>query len=233
MTQKRTTRMLSLLIAASFITSPLMAQGGPGGGGGGSGGGAGNAGGGSNFGGGPGIGGSGNGPSVGGGVNRFGGNQDGGSVNRFGGAPTQSAVIENESSYSYGAASARTEADFRRAVEAVNRAAYEEAIALLLRVVQRDPQDAEAYRYLGIAHQARGELQKAAEYFYRTMEIDPEHIPALENLGELYLALNKFEDAQAMLDEIRRLCAFGCEEEQMLATKIEDYEAGAGPQVIE
>jgi arylsulfatase A-like enzyme/Tfp pilus assembly protein PilF len=66
---------------------------------------------------------------------------------------------------------------------------YAEAIAPLEEYVDRDPYDPQYFSYLGLAYLATGEFKLAEKNLKKALEFDPELVPAMNNLGYLYLSL--------------------------------------------
>ena len=80
--------------------------------------------------------------------------------------------------------------------------------------------EADKYNLLGFTARKSGDLNSAAEYYRKALEINPKHIQALEYQGELYLQLGEIEKAKKNLEEIKTICWFICKEKKMLEEAI-------------
>ena len=80
--------------------------------------------------------------------------------------------------------------------------------------------EADKYNLLGFTARKSGDLNAAAEYYKKALEINPKHIQALEYQGELYLQLGEMEKAKKNLKKIKTICWFICKEKKMLEEAI-------------
>ena len=80
--------------------------------------------------------------------------------------------------------------------------------------------EADKYNLLGFTARKSGDLNAAAEYYKKALEINPKHIQALEYQGELYLQLGEIEQAKKNLEKIKTICWFVCKEKKMLEEAI-------------
>jgi Flp pilus assembly protein TadD len=115
--------------------------------------------------------------------------------------------------------------ELQQAEQMIEEGRYERAIGVLEDVVAEDPDNADAYNWLGYAHRNIGEYDQAVEHYERALEIEPEHLGALEYLGEAYLAMDDLGGAEAMLARLDSACWFGCEEYDELEQAIAEYRA--------
>jgi tetratricopeptide (TPR) repeat protein len=79
------------------------------------------------------------------------------------------------------------------------------ATRCLLKAVEIDCANADAYYYLGIVSAIKGELEDAAELFSHTLEIENEYIPALRDSTYVYLVMDKLNDAAERISKARAL----------------------------
>lgn len=117
---------------------------------------------------------------------------------------------------------------FRDVNKAIDRRAYDSAIALLRQLAEETPDDADVHNLLGFSHRKLGEYDVAFEHYQRALAIDPEHIRAHEYLGELYLQTDRLADAEAQLEKVDDLCSLFCKERRMLKKAIKEYKARNG-----
>ena len=80
--------------------------------------------------------------------------------------------------------------------------------------------EADKYNLLGFTARKSGDLNAAAEYYKKALEINPKHIQALEYQGELYLQLGEIVQAKKNLEKIKTICWFICKEKKMLEEAI-------------
>jgi Flp pilus assembly protein TadD len=115
--------------------------------------------------------------------------------------------------------------EVERAEGLIREGQYRQAIVVLEDVVAEDGDNADAYNWLGYAYRNVGEYDRAVEHYQQALEIDPDHLGALEYLGETYLAMDDLGGAEAMLARLDAACWFGCEEYDELEAAIAQYRA--------
>lgn len=86
---------------------------------------------------------------------------------------------------------------FEKALEAVHRADYRAAIAILSELVAEEPDNGEAWLRLGTCYLETRELGPAAEALARAVVTDPEGAPGYFFLGTAYGAAGDLERASA------------------------------------
>lgn len=69
---------------------------------------------------------------------------------------------------------------------------YESAINSLEKLLELNPNSAEAYGLLGNAFNKQGKHEKAIEMYHKCLEIDSTMLPVYENLGNAYIDAGKF-----------------------------------------
>lgn len=116
-------------------------------------------------------------------------------------------------------------AGYNRAVELIEDGRYQDGIDILESVVAENPNDADAWNYLGYAHRQLGDYDAALQHYRQALNLDPAHRGALEYLGETYLAMNDLAAAQEQLGRLGELCPSGCAEQLELARAIAGYQA--------
>lgn len=90
---------------------------------------------------------------------------------------------------------------------------YESALAA-------DPQNVAAYVGLGRAYEALGLPGKALGYYREALTIDPNNLAALEAQGSGLASKGFTQQAQAVLDRIRKLCRSECPPAHRLASTV-------------
>lgn len=98
-----------------------------------------------------------------------------------------------------------------------------DAVPILKDVLQSNADNADAHNFLGLAYRKLGEYDKSMEHYEDALALDSEHKGAREYLGELYLQLDQPDKAEQQLARLDRICAYGCEEYDMLQKAIEEY----------
>jgi tetratricopeptide (TPR) repeat protein len=79
------------------------------------------------------------------------------------------------------------------------------ATRCLLKAVDLDCADADAYYYLGVISAIKGEFEDAAELFAHTLDIKSQYIPALRDSAYVYLAMGKLTDAAEKISKAKAL----------------------------
>lgn len=103
---------------------------------------------------------------------------------------------------------------------------YTQALDVLGGVLQRHPQNADAYTYRGFAYHKLGDLKKARENYNRALIIDPKHLGANKYTASLYLAEDNLPKAMEQLQAILYVCAgMNCGEADELQNEINRYKS--------
>jgi Flp pilus assembly protein TadD len=101
---------------------------------------------------------------------------------------------------------------------------YAQALTLLEEIVRGDPDNADAWNYVGYSQRKLQRYAEAEESYKTALKIEPEHTGALEYLGELYLETDRPELARAQLQKLDKACFFGCEAYDELKEAIDSFE---------
>jgi len=109
--------------------------------------------------------------------------------------------------------------------KAVKAKDFGRALSLFKKVVRDDPENADAWNYIGFSHRKLDQLDRALPAYRKALAIDPDHRGANEYLGELYLATGNLGKARERLKRLDAICTFGCEEYDDLKRAIKAYEA--------
>lgn len=98
---------------------------------------------------------------------------------------------------------------------------YMQALDSVAKVLERHPQNADAYVYRGYAYQQLGDIKQAATNYKRALLIDPSHLGALKYMGDLFLIAGELPKAMEQLQAIRIVCgAQDCAEKAELEAAI-------------
>lgn len=115
--------------------------------------------------------------------------------------------------------------DYRKAVKAIKKENYAKAIDLLNSVVDKNPDNANAWNYMGYSLRNLERYDDALTAYEKALTLKPKHKGALEYLGELYLQMDQLDKARVQLDKLDDACFFSCKEYTKLKNKIAKHEA--------
>ena len=118
--------------------------------------------------------------------------------------------------------------DYAAGVAAIQSGQYDKGIELMKKVVAVEPKNADAYNYLGFAYRKKGDVAQASGNYETALKLNVNHKGALEYQGELFLKLNKMEDAMKNQARLQVLCPTGCAELRELDRAIADHKASGG-----
>lgn len=107
-------------------------------------------------------------------------------------------------------------AEAQAAIEAKNFAV---ALPILTRLTAEQPQNADAWNLLGYTNRKLAQYEPAGLAYAKALELNPQHLGALEYQGELFLELGEREKAEANAALLRKLCG-SCEELEDLETAL-------------
>ncbi|HEX6956617.1 MAG TPA: tetratricopeptide repeat protein [Ferrovibrio sp.] len=116
--------------------------------------------------------------------------------------------------------------NFTEGKKAIDNKDWAKAIPLFQAVVAKDNTNADAYNWLGYAYRNQGNYELSFANYSKALAINPRHRGAHEYLGEAYLKTGNLAKAEEQLNELDRLCIFGCAEYTELKKKIADYKTG-------
>src|SRR6266481_884307 len=117
---------------------------------------------------------------------------------------------------------AASDAEFRKALAEIKEKKYQPAIDRKMKIYTGTGADADLCNELGFAHRKLGHLDKSLTYYKEALELEPDHLEAHEYLGELYLMMNRPDDAKKELATLTKLCG-ACEQQKELAEAIGKY----------
>lgn len=118
------------------------------------------------------------------------------------------------------AAGGSSEPDFSQKLKTAERLIYKEnyaaAIKQLKEITKAEPDNADAWNFLGFAYRKSDNLEQASLSYEKALTAEPEHKGALEYQGELFIRLGDQDAAQRNLETLKQLCPSGCEEFDLL-----------------
>ena len=117
--------------------------------------------------------------------------------------------------------------EYDQATRLMDKQDYADAIRHLLRVNSVKQGNAEILNDLGYAMRMTGDYDTSLDYLQRAIARKPDLKIAYANLGQLFLAMHKPDDARQQLDALKKLCPDGCEEQDNLNQSIAAYDVAA------
>jgi len=107
--------------------------------------------------------------------------------------------------------------EYLNAEDLIKAEKYEKAIKALNKLLSETPDGytkADLYNYLGYAtrKQKNPDFELAEEHYLKALELDSDHIGALEYLGELYYETNRKDKAVEMLMRLKEVAGDESEE---------------------
>jgi tetratricopeptide (TPR) repeat protein len=82
--------------------------------------------------------------------------------------------------------------------------AYRESISAFVDAVTAQPTMYKSWYYIGLADHHLGNYDEALSAYTKVLELNPRHPDAIENRGEVFLALNQIEEAQSAYMDLFR-----------------------------
>ena len=98
--------------------------------------------------------------------------------------------------------------EYQKAENLINNKDFKSAIKILNDLISEDPNGytkADLYNYLGFAtrKQSNPDYELAENYYLKALELNNNHVGALEYLGELYFETDRRDEALVLLDRIK------------------------------
>ncbi len=105
---------------------------------------------------------------------------------------------------------------YKSAVAKVKQARYASAIEDLKKALKQNGKNADFWSLYGFAARKAGSYELAEKAYARALQINPDHLGALEYSGELYIETKRIEEARKSLKRLTLLCPQGCRERTLL-----------------
>lgn len=115
---------------------------------------------------------------------------------------------------------AKKSESYERGVAAVKAQNWSQAISQLQAAVKEDPNNADAYNYLGYSQRKSGNPAAAITSYKTALRLDDKHKGAHEYIGQAYLEMGDMANAKAHLAQLDQICFFGCAEYTSLKNAI-------------
>src|SRR5262245_35668723 len=116
-------------------------------------------------------------------------------------AQTASAAVSSQAGVPEGSA----EELHSRALALINEGKPADALPLLRRAVELNPDNPDYHHNLGVAHAHRGELDAAVACFRKALALKPEGTSALSNLGLALAQQGRLDEAVTAFEDCLRL----------------------------
>jgi Flp pilus assembly protein TadD len=137
----------------------------------------------------------------------------------------QAAGADSDSGESTGISIGALKGQIDQAKTMLREKRFDEAVPVLEGVISSNPDSAEAWNLLGYSMRKMKKFIPAEANYKRALEIDPNHLGALEYLGELYVETDRRDLARDMLSRLEKACAAGCGEVDELKAAISGYQS--------
>ena len=98
--------------------------------------------------------------------------------------------------------------DYKSAIKLIRSKDYDKAIRKLMTLTTASSSDftrADVYNELGFAYRKSDDFDNAAKYYKKALELDPEHLGAIEYQGEMYVDLGQKDNALSNLELLKTL----------------------------
>ena len=98
--------------------------------------------------------------------------------------------------------------DYKSAIKLIRSKDYDKAIRKLKTLTTASSTDftlADVYNELGFAYRKSDDFDNAAKYYKKALELDPEHLGAIEYQGEMYVDLGQKDNALSNLELLKKL----------------------------
>ena len=112
-----------------------------------------------------------------------------------------------------------------RGLAALDKSQLDGAKTLFEEAIVANPQNAEAYSYLGSVYARQNNNETASKYFTTALEIDPNLVKALGWGGKADLDASHLDSAEAKLMRLQRICGPSCAEYKMLSDAVTTYKS--------
>ncbi len=111
--------------------------------------------------------------------------------------------------------------DFKVGKKAIDEKNWQQAVESFTKVTQADPNNADAFSYLGFANRWLNRFPEAFAAYDRALSLNPEHKGALHYSGIGYLKTGQNDKALKQHERLQLVCP-NCEETAQLAKALAD-----------
>lgn len=124
--------------------------------------------------------------------------------------PAPSAAPSATPSQKPSTATKSVDSELAEVATMVYRKDFAGARAELMVINQQFPNNADVNNLLGYTSRKLKQYAASASYYKKALQIDPEHLDALEYQGELFITTKKISMAKANLVKLKKLCGVNC-----------------------
>src|SRR5215470_15592296 len=153
-------------------------------------------------------------------------NSGGGGGSRSSGGSSNSGGGGSPSTTTTTTSATSEAAQYRQASAMVDAKDYRGAMAILEKILAKDPRNADALNLMGYSSRKIGNGDDAEEYYGKALAINPNHLGANEYLGEYYLEEKNLKKAEERLTVLKKAC-HGCTEQKDLEAAIAKFKASS------
>ena len=118
-----------------------------------------------------------------------------------------------------------SQANLKAGIQAIAAEDYRTAVTELERAIVADPKNPDGYFRLAQTHRRLGNYRQALKYARLTLEIEPNHRPALLEQGHAQLDVGELEDAGETLEQLGARCDFSCDEYRALQRAVDAFKS--------
>jgi len=111
-------------------------------------------------------------------------------------------------------------------MEWINTGRIDEALVNLEQKAGMLPNDPEILTVYAYGLRKSGDFDKAEILYGQALDVDDDHLGALNYLGHLYVETGRVDEAKQILVRLDDACFFGCKEEDELEAMIETGSSG-------
>tara|TARA_B100001057_G_scaffold109458_1_gene107401 strand:+ start:477 stop:926 length:450 start_codon:yes stop_codon:yes gene_type:complete len=116
---------------------------------------------------------------------------------------------------------------YEKATNQLQKENYRAALKTLKKYTKAEKKDADGWTLLAFTNRKLKNYAKAENLYEKALKLDPNNKIALEYQGELYIELERLDEANANLAKLVELCPNSCEELEMLRDYIDGNQTKA------
>lgn len=115
--------------------------------------------------------------------------------------------------------------DMKDAMMLVDARKYADAQQKLSQILRQDAQNPDAWNLLGFSSRMQGDFDKAEKAYTNALKLSPNHVGALNYMGQMYVQTGRLDEARTMLARLKGACG-DCTAYAQLETAIREGKAG-------
>ena len=105
---------------------------------------------------------------------------------------------------------------YKKATKQLKEEDYKNALKTLKKYTKSKKRDSDGWTLLAFTNRKLKNYDEAESLYNKALRLDPKNKVAIEYQGELFVELNRLDEANANLAKLRELCPNSCEELEML-----------------